>query len=61
MEFLETKLEGAFIVELDKKEDHRGFFARAFCKNEFAHHGIPSRVVQINMSFYIVRVKVSGQ
>jgi len=51
MFFHETKLKGAFIVELDRKEDPRGFFARAFCKNEFDQHGIPSRVVQANMSY----------
>lgn len=51
MIFHKTKLEGAFIVELDKKEDDRGFFARAFCQAEFAEHGVPTRVVQANMSY----------
>jgi dTDP-4-dehydrorhamnose 3,5-epimerase len=51
MIFHETKLPGAFIVELDKKLDDRGFFARAFCANEFQDHGMPGRFVQANMSF----------
>ena len=51
MIFHETKLKGAFIVELDKKEDHRGFFARAFCAKEFDQHGLRPQVVQANMSY----------
>jgi dTDP-4-dehydrorhamnose 3,5-epimerase len=50
MIFHETKLKGAFIVEMEPREDHRGYFARAFCANEFAAHGIQPRVVQANMS-----------
>lgn len=50
MKFTETKLKGAFIVELEKREDSRGFFARTFCKNEFEAHGLESNIVQTNMS-----------
>jgi dTDP-4-dehydrorhamnose 3,5-epimerase len=51
MIFHETKLKGAFIVDLDRKEDDRGFFARAFCAREFDEHGLRSQVVQANMSY----------
>lgn len=51
MIFHETKLKGAYIVELDKKEDDRGFFARAFCSKEFADHDMQPKVVQANMSY----------
>ncbi|HJT81700.1 MAG TPA: dTDP-4-dehydrorhamnose 3,5-epimerase [Chthoniobacterales bacterium] len=51
MIFHETKLGGAFIVELDRKLDERGFFARAFCAKEFQEHDLPGRFVQANMSF----------
>ncbi|MEY2439045.1 MAG: dTDP-4-dehydrorhamnose 3,5-epimerase [Verrucomicrobiota bacterium] len=51
MIFHETKLTGAFIVELDKKEDDRGFFARVYCAKEFEAHGLEPRVVQANMSY----------
>ena len=51
MIFHETKLKGAFIVELDKKEDHRGFFARAFCAEEFEQYGLCSDVAQANISY----------
>jgi dTDP-4-dehydrorhamnose 3,5-epimerase len=51
MIFQETKLKGAFIVELDKREDMRGFFARAFCTREFETHGLHTRIVQANLSY----------
>jgi dTDP-4-dehydrorhamnose 3,5-epimerase len=49
--FLETGLEGAWIVELEPHTDERGFFARAFCRSEFEAHGIPPDVVQANVSY----------
>jgi dTDP-4-dehydrorhamnose 3,5-epimerase len=33
--FVETKLEGVYIIEVEKREDDRGFFARTFCQHEF--------------------------
>ncbi len=50
MIFTETKLKGAFIILLEKREDERGFFARTFCADEFEKHGLVNRVVQTNMS-----------
>jgi dTDP-4-dehydrorhamnose 3,5-epimerase len=38
--FIETPLKGAFIIELQRLEDERGFFARAFCRNEFEAQGL---------------------
>ena len=40
MIFNETELKGAFVLELNKLGDNRGFFARAFCAREFANHGL---------------------
>ena len=51
MVFRETKLKGAFLIDLEKSEDERGFFARSWCKNEFEAHGLNSRLVQCNISF----------
>ncbi|HSS95391.1 MAG TPA: dTDP-4-dehydrorhamnose 3,5-epimerase [Terriglobales bacterium] len=51
MRFQETKLRGAFVVELEKHEDERGFFARSWCEQEFAAHKLNSRTVQCNVSF----------
>ena len=50
MIFSETSLQGAFIIDLDKIEDDRGFFARTFCANEFGEHGLNTHFVQANMS-----------
>ena len=51
MKFRETPLAGAMVVELDRIEDERGFFARSFCEKEFAAKGLASRFVQCNVSF----------
>ena len=51
MIFTETELKGAFIIELKKLEDNRGFFARSWCQNEFEAHGLNTRIVQANVSY----------
>ena len=51
MIFTETKLKGAFVVELEKREDERGFFARSWCQKEFEAHNLNPRLVQCNISF----------
>ena len=51
MKFTETKLKGAFIVEIEKLTDTRGFFARSWCSKEFDAQGLTARVVQANVSF----------
>jgi len=50
MRFVPTPLDGAFVIELDKREDDRGFFARLFCEREFATAGLDTQFVQINNS-----------
>lgn len=51
MIFTETKLKDAYIIDLDRKEDGRGFFARAFCQNEFSAHGLKPIIAQANIAF----------
>jgi dTDP-4-dehydrorhamnose 3,5-epimerase len=51
MIFSETKLKGAFIIDLEKLEDYRGFFARTWCQREFEAHGLNPRLVQCSISF----------
>src|SRR5436190_13646995 len=51
MVFTETKLKGAFVIELERKKDERGFFARTFCVDEFQAHGLNARLVQCSLSF----------
>src|SRR5215510_3611960 len=50
MQFTKTKLEGAYIIELERREDDRGFFARAFCQREFAEHGLKPIIAQANIA-----------
>ncbi len=51
MIFIETKLAGAFVIEPERKEDERGFFARSWCPHEFAAHGLNPRWAQCSISF----------
>ena len=51
MKFGETRLAGVFVIDLDRHDDERGFFARSFCANEFAEHGLPGSFVQCNISY----------
>jgi dTDP-4-dehydrorhamnose 3,5-epimerase len=47
MNFSETPLPGAYVVTLKKIPDHRGFFARAWCRNEFVAHGLSPDVTHL--------------
>lgn len=60
MKFTETKLPGAFIIDLEKRFDERGFFARTFCANEFAAHGLKTNMVQGNMSLSKLKGTLRG-
>src|SRR6266852_9199150 len=53
MRFTETKVKGAFLIELERSEDHRGFFARSWCTKEFEAQGLNPRIVQINVGFTV--------
>jgi dTDP-4-dehydrorhamnose 3,5-epimerase len=60
MIFTETKIRGAFLVELDRREDDRGWFGRAFCQHEFAAAGLAHRVAQVNRSANTYRGTLRG-
>jgi dTDP-4-dehydrorhamnose 3,5-epimerase len=49
--FTELELKGAFILELERREDERGFFARAFCQREFRQNGLKPVIAQANIAF----------
>ena len=51
MIFKPTDLPGAFIIEPERKEDFRGYFARTFCEEEFASLGLETHVAQCSVSF----------
>jgi dTDP-4-dehydrorhamnose 3,5-epimerase len=60
MNFTETELAGAFIVDLARHEDNRGFFARVFCQQEFEAHGLKPLVAQANIGSSRYRGTVRG-
>lgn len=51
MIFTKTVLNDAMIVDIERKEDDRGFFARSWCRREFEAHGLNPNLAQCNISF----------
>jgi dTDP-4-dehydrorhamnose 3,5-epimerase len=49
--FIETKLQGVYVIEPKCANDERGFFARTFCREEFERHGLNASVAQCNVSY----------
>jgi len=60
MVFTTTPLQGAYLIDLEKVEDHRGFFSRAWCSREFESHGLSGTFVQINVGFNIRKGTLRG-
>lgn len=60
MIFHETGLSGAYLVEIERRVDDRGFFARSWCQREFAERGLNSDLVQCNISFNKERGTLRG-
>jgi dTDP-4-dehydrorhamnose 3,5-epimerase len=60
MKFISTPIPGAFLIELEKRGDDRGFFARAFCEQEFAAQGLATKFVQVNNSLSAFRGTLRG-
>ncbi len=60
MIFTATKLPGAFIIDIERREDQRGFFARVWCQRELEEHGLVARVAQVNVAFTPRRGGVRG-
>jgi dTDP-4-dehydrorhamnose 3,5-epimerase len=58
--FTETKLKGAYIIDLERREDSRGYFARAFCQNEFKAHGLNPVIAQANVAFNLKKGTLRG-
>jgi dTDP-4-dehydrorhamnose 3,5-epimerase len=50
MIFTETKLKGAYQIDVERIEDERGFFGRSFCETQFLQHGLNAKTVQTNVS-----------
>ena len=60
MIFTPTSLDGAFIIDIEKREDARGFFARAWCADEFAQHDLDTTLAQCSISFNHKRGTLRG-
>lgn len=60
MKFEECEVKGAYVVHLEDRPDERGFFARAFCADEFVSAGLDPSVVQCNLSYNHQRGTLRG-
>ena len=60
MIFTETKLKGAFIIDIQRHEDPRGFFARGFCQREFEEHGLKPVIAQGNIAHNRTKGTIRG-
>lgn len=60
MKFIETELQGAFVIELEKITDSRGYFSRCFCIEEFKKHGLNPDIKQCNTSYNINKGTLRG-
>ena len=60
MQFTETFVKGAYIIDIKKIEDNRGFFGRAFCTAEFAKQGLTKNMVQTNVSYSKLKGTLRG-
>ncbi len=60
MRFTEIRLSGAYVIELEPRQDARGFFARAFCRREFEAYGLNPRIAQANVALSHARGTLRG-
>lgn len=60
MRFNPTAIPGAYLVEIERLADERGFFARSWCHDEFARHGLNARLAQCNISYNKQRGTLRG-
>lgn len=60
MIFTETKLKGAFVIDLERREDTRGYFARTFCRKEFEAHGLEPIIAQTSIASNVKKGTLRG-
>ena len=60
MHFSSTSLPGVWRIDLDLREDDRGFLARTYCEKEFAEHGLNTRWPQCNLTLTRKRGMIRG-
>jgi dTDP-4-dehydrorhamnose 3,5-epimerase len=60
MVYKETRLKGAFIIELEKIDDIRGFFSRVWCQKEYETNGLNPNIAQCNLTFSATKGTLRG-
>lgn len=60
MKFIPIPLKGAYLIDIEKLEDERGFFARAFCTEDFIEQGLEGSFIQLNNSFSVKKGTLRG-
>jgi dTDP-4-dehydrorhamnose 3,5-epimerase-like enzyme len=60
MIFNDTKLKGASIIDLERRNDERGYFARAFCQREFSERGLKTIIAQANIASNLLKGTLRG-
>lgn len=60
MKFTETPLKGAYLIDVNKIADERGFFGRSYCKEEWEAYGLNTGIVQNNVSFSLKKGTLRG-
>ena len=60
MVFTETEIRGAFVIDLERMQDDRGFFARTWCHREFEAQGLEARLAQCSTSFNLRQGTLRG-
>lgn len=60
MKFIALPLEGAYLIEQERHQDERGFFARTFCDQEFEKHGLVTNWIQMSTSFNTQKGQIRG-
>lgn len=60
MNFTETHLKGAYIIDINRLEDERGFFGRSYCQKEFDQYGLNTNIVQTNLAYTKKKATIRG-
>jgi dTDP-4-dehydrorhamnose 3,5-epimerase len=60
MFFTETRVKGAYVIDLERRADDRGFFARGWCQREFQTQGLTARLAQVNVSLNVRKGTLRG-
>ena len=60
MKFIKNIIKGSYVIELEKRDDQRGFFARYFCADEFKKKKLANKFIQINNSLTLKKGTIRG-